>query len=47
MHVSFVTLESSFKYICNILTHSSLVVTDPEDPQFDLEKLISKWESES
>ncbi|OBZ78646.1 hypothetical protein A0H81_01279 [Grifola frondosa] len=23
------------------------VVTDPEDPRFDLEKLIAKWESES
>jgi len=23
------------------------VVTDPEDPKFDLEKLIAKWESES
>ncbi|KZT72969.1 hypothetical protein DAEQUDRAFT_722606 [Daedalea quercina L-15889] len=23
------------------------VITDPEDPKFDLEKLISKWESES
>ncbi|KAI0931402.1 hypothetical protein AcW1_001190 [Taiwanofungus camphoratus] len=23
------------------------VITDPEDPRFDLEKLIAKWESES
>lgn len=23
------------------------VVTDPEDPRFDLEKLIAKWEAES
>ncbi|KAF9817969.1 hypothetical protein IEO21_03044 [Rhodonia placenta] len=23
------------------------VVTDPEDPRFDLEKLFAKWESES
>ncbi|THH33171.1 hypothetical protein EUX98_g1020 [Antrodiella citrinella] len=23
------------------------VVTDPEDPRFDLEKLIAKWESDS
>ncbi|KAH9837332.1 ATP synthase E chain-domain-containing protein [Rhodofomes roseus] len=23
------------------------VITDPEDPNFDLEKLIAKWESES
>ncbi|GBE77523.1 ATP synthase E chain-domain-containing protein [Sparassis latifolia] len=23
------------------------VITDPEDPGFDLEKLIAKWESES
>ncbi|KAH9929734.1 ATP synthase E chain-domain-containing protein [Fomitopsis serialis] len=23
------------------------VITDPEDPQFDLEKLVAKWESES
>ncbi|GJE86227.1 ATP synthase E chain-domain-containing protein [Phanerochaete sordida] len=23
------------------------LVTDPEDPRFDLEKLIAKWESES
>ncbi|TFY73030.1 hypothetical protein EWM64_g10982 [Hericium alpestre] len=23
------------------------VVTDPEDPRFDIEKLIAKWESES
>jgi hypothetical protein len=23
----------------------SAVVTDPEDPRFDLEKLIAKWES--
>ena len=25
----------------------SLVITNPEDPNFDLEKLIAKWESES
>lgn len=24
-----------------------VVVTDPEDPRFDLEKLIAKWEKES
>lgn len=24
-----------------------IVVTDPEDPRFDLEKLIAKWESDS
>jgi len=23
------------------------VITDPEDPRFDLEKLIAKWESDS
>ena len=23
------------------------VVTDPEDPRFDLEKLIAKWEADS
>ncbi|EGO05288.1 hypothetical protein SERLA73DRAFT_174368 [Serpula lacrymans var. lacrymans S7.3] len=23
------------------------IVTDPEDPRFDLEKLVAKWESES
>ncbi|KAI0067987.1 hypothetical protein BV25DRAFT_1867082 [Artomyces pyxidatus] len=23
------------------------VITDPEDPHFDLEKLIAKWESDS
>ncbi|KAL0951846.1 hypothetical protein HGRIS_008507 [Hohenbuehelia grisea] len=23
------------------------VVTDPEDPRFDLEKLVAKWEAES
>ncbi|KAI0348105.1 hypothetical protein BDW22DRAFT_1479969 [Trametopsis cervina] len=23
------------------------IITDPEDPHFDLEKLISKWEKES
>ena len=23
------------------------VVTDPEDPKFDLEKLVAKWEKES
>ncbi|KAI0726127.1 ATP synthase E chain-domain-containing protein [Fomitopsis betulina] len=23
------------------------VITDPEDPNFDLEKLVAKWESES
>ncbi|TCD62626.1 hypothetical protein EIP91_006610 [Steccherinum ochraceum] len=23
------------------------VVTDPEDPRFDLEKLVAKWESDS
>lgn len=23
------------------------VVTDPEDPRFDLEKLVAKWEKES
>lgn len=22
------------------------VITDPEDPQFDLEKLVAKWEKE-
>lgn len=26
---------------------SSTVITDPEDPRFDLEKLIAKWESDS
>ena len=25
----------------------TIVVTDPEDPRFDLEKLIAKWEAES
>ena len=29
------------------LTVPPAVVTDPEDPRFDLEKLIAKWESES
>lgn len=23
------------------------VITNPEDPQFDLEKLIAKWEADS
>ncbi|PSS29687.1 hypothetical protein PHLCEN_2v2835 [Hermanssonia centrifuga] len=26
---------------------STRLVTDPEDPRFDLEKLLAKWESES
>lgn len=25
----------------------STVVSDPEDPRFDLEKLVAKWEAES
>jgi hypothetical protein len=24
-----------------------LVITDPDDPRFDLEKLLAKWETES
>ena len=28
-------------------TPLATVVTDPEDPRFDLEKLIAKWETES
>ncbi|THG95913.1 hypothetical protein EW026_g5823 [Hermanssonia centrifuga] len=27
--------------------NSTGLVTDPEDPRFDLEKLLAKWESES
>lgn len=25
----------------------SVVITDPEDPKFDLEKLLAKWEKEA
>lgn len=31
----------------DLLFLSRLVVTDPEDPRFDLEKLVAKWELES
>lgn len=30
-----------------MLTLSLTVITNPEDPQFDLEKLIAKWEADS
>lgn len=33
-------------YLILILTFP-IVVTDPEDPKFDLEKLLAKWESEA
>ena len=32
--------------VCPRLT-PTLVVTDPEDPRFDLEKLIASWEAQS
>lgn len=33
---------------CHVLTRILFpVVTDPEDPRFDLEKLIAKWEKEA
>lgn len=37
----FLSFESSF------LTCIFSVITDPEDPQFDLEKLIAKWETDA
>ena len=33
--------------IPEMLTVPFAVVTDPEDPKFDLEKLVAKWEQES
>ena len=33
--------------IPEMLTVPFAVVTDPEDPKFDLEKLVAKWEKES
>lgn len=27
-------------------THILPVITDPDDPKFDLEKLLAKWEKE-
>ena len=32
---------------CTKQNIATTVVTDPEDPRFDLEKLIAKWEAES
>ena len=41
--VSFVYLPG----IWTLLAHITPVVTDPEDPRFDLEKLVSSWEAQS
>lgn len=41
---TFLDPSHSFSFLTRNL---STVVTDPEDPRFDLEKLIAKWEKES
>lgn len=46
------TLTYSFTSTTREITYTDhhaiyIVVTDPEDPKFDLEKLIAKWENES
>jgi hypothetical protein len=29
-----------------VLTHGHAVITNPEDPKFDIEKLVAKWEKD-
>jgi hypothetical protein len=44
----FFSLPAPFVAVWIVLTiFSRAVVTDPEDPRFDLEKLIAKWERSS
>lgn len=46
-------MSASVLFTCNavcirlVLTYLSVVITDPEDPRFDIDKLVAKWESES
>jgi len=44
-HFAFARLFVKMHFVTD--AHRYTVVTDPEDPRFDLEKLIAKWEKSS
>jgi hypothetical protein len=47
MHSPFLFCVYPIVWISVLTMPRAVVITNPEDPRFDLEKLVAKWEKET